>query len=134
MVRSLFQRFLRVGSVTKLVVALRSEGMTTKGGKPIDKGYVTPILRDAKTIAGPRVALNPVAPAAPRYLRKVRRLASGKATQNHALTSSVLISRSPEVWRQSGREKEFQVSARASKCGAFSCEARGYWALARARK
>jgi hypothetical protein len=39
-VRSLFQRFLRVGSMTKLVVALRSEGMTTKGGKLVDKGYV----------------------------------------------------------------------------------------------
>jgi site-specific DNA recombinase len=30
-VRTLFQRFLCVGSMTKLVVALRSEGMTTKG-------------------------------------------------------------------------------------------------------
>src|SRR4051794_9897367 len=39
-VRALFQRFLRVGSMTKLVVALRSEGLTTKGGKLIDKGYV----------------------------------------------------------------------------------------------
>ena len=32
--------FLRVGSMTKLVVALRSEGITTKGGKLIDKGYI----------------------------------------------------------------------------------------------
>src|SRR4051794_9971093 len=39
-VRKLFQRFLRVGSMTKMVVALRSEGMRTKGGKLIDKGYV----------------------------------------------------------------------------------------------
>jgi DNA invertase Pin-like site-specific DNA recombinase len=45
-VRMLFQRFLRVGSMTKLVVALRSEGMTTKGGKPIDKGYVYRILNN----------------------------------------------------------------------------------------
>jgi site-specific DNA recombinase len=43
-VRQLFQQFLRVGSVTKMVVALRSEGMTTKGGKPIDKGYIYRIL------------------------------------------------------------------------------------------
>ena len=42
----LFQRFLRVGSMTKLVVALRSEGMTTKGGKLIDKGYVYRILNN----------------------------------------------------------------------------------------
>ena len=39
-VRALFQRFLSVGSMTKLVVALRSEGMRTKGGKPVDKGYI----------------------------------------------------------------------------------------------
>ncbi len=45
-VRMLFQRFLRVGSMTKLVVALRSEGMTTKGGKPVDKGYIYRILNN----------------------------------------------------------------------------------------
>jgi site-specific DNA recombinase len=45
-VRALFKRFLRVGSMTKLVVALRSAGMTTKGGKPIDKGYVYRILNN----------------------------------------------------------------------------------------
>ena len=39
-VRMIFQRFLRVGSMTKLFLALRSECMRTKGGKPIDKGYV----------------------------------------------------------------------------------------------
>jgi DNA invertase Pin-like site-specific DNA recombinase len=45
-VRLLFQRFLRVGSMTKLVVALRSEGMTTKGGKLVDKGYLYRILNN----------------------------------------------------------------------------------------
>jgi site-specific DNA recombinase len=45
-VRALFQRFLRIGSMTKLVVALRAEGMTTKGGKLIDKGYVYRILNN----------------------------------------------------------------------------------------
>src|SRR5262249_41654202 len=45
-VRALFQRFLRVGSMNKLVVALRSEGMTTKGGKPVDKGYIYRILNN----------------------------------------------------------------------------------------
>jgi DNA invertase Pin-like site-specific DNA recombinase len=58
-VRKLFQQFLRVGSVTKMVVALRSEGMTTKGGNP----------------------------------------------------------RSREVWRHTGREREFRVSAGVSQCG-----------------
>jgi hypothetical protein len=45
-VRAIFQRFLRVGSATKLVSALLSEGMTTKGGKPIDKGYIYRILNN----------------------------------------------------------------------------------------
>jgi site-specific DNA recombinase len=45
-VRNIFQRFLRVGSMTKLVVAFRSDGMTTKGGKPIDKGYIYRILNN----------------------------------------------------------------------------------------
>ena len=43
-VRMIFQRFLRVGSMTKLTVALRSEGMRTKGGKPVDKGYLYRML------------------------------------------------------------------------------------------
>jgi hypothetical protein len=45
-VRALFQRFIRCGSMTKLIVALRSEGMTTKGGKPVDKGYIYRILNN----------------------------------------------------------------------------------------
>src|SRR5262245_57800164 len=45
-VRGLFQRFLRVGSMTKLVGAPRSESMTTKGGKPVDKGYIYRILNN----------------------------------------------------------------------------------------
>jgi site-specific DNA recombinase len=43
-VRMIFQRFLRIGSMTKLTVALRSEGIRTKGDKPIDKGYLYRIL------------------------------------------------------------------------------------------
>jgi site-specific DNA recombinase len=45
-VRMIFQRFLRVGSMTKLTVAFRSEGMRTKGGKPVDKGYLYRILNN----------------------------------------------------------------------------------------
>ena len=45
-VRTIFQQFLRIGSMTKLTVALRSEGMRTKGGKPVDKGYLYRILNN----------------------------------------------------------------------------------------
>jgi site-specific DNA recombinase len=45
-VRTIFQRVLRIGSMIKLTVALRSEGMRTKGGKPVDKGYLYRILNN----------------------------------------------------------------------------------------
>ncbi|MTW18318.1 recombinase family protein [Rhodoplanes serenus] len=45
-VQAIFQRFLRVGSITKLTVALRSESMRTKGGKAVDKGYLYRILNN----------------------------------------------------------------------------------------
>ncbi|MGZ8403727.1 MAG: recombinase family protein [Rhodoplanes sp.] len=43
---TMFLRFLRVGSMTRLTVALRSEGMRTKSGKPVDKGYLYRILNN----------------------------------------------------------------------------------------
>ncbi|MGZ8323417.1 MAG: recombinase family protein [Rhodoplanes sp.] len=43
---TIFLRFLRVGSMTRLTVALRSEGMRTKSGKPVDKGYLYRILNN----------------------------------------------------------------------------------------
>ena len=46
MVLSMFQRFLRLGSATKLSIELLAEGMKTKGGRPIDKGYVYRILNN----------------------------------------------------------------------------------------
>ena len=45
-VQMIFQRFLRIGSMTRLTVALRSEGMRTKGGKTVDKGYLYRILNN----------------------------------------------------------------------------------------
>ena len=39
-VRSMFERFLRVGSATVLARELRAEGVLTTKGRPIDKGYL----------------------------------------------------------------------------------------------
>jgi hypothetical protein len=39
-VRSMFERFLRVGSATVLAQKLRAEGVLTTKGRPIDKGYL----------------------------------------------------------------------------------------------
>jgi len=43
-VRMIFERFLRVGSATVLVRELAAEGVTTKRGKPVDKGFLYKLL------------------------------------------------------------------------------------------
>jgi site-specific DNA recombinase len=45
-VRTIFQRFTRVGSMTKLVPILAKEGITAKSGKPIDKGYLYRVINN----------------------------------------------------------------------------------------
>jgi site-specific DNA recombinase len=43
-VRSVFERFLRVGSVTTLARALAAEGIRTKRQRAIDRGYLYVLL------------------------------------------------------------------------------------------
>lgn len=45
-VRTIFERFARVGSATKLALALRAEGVTGKRGKLLDKGYLYKLLNN----------------------------------------------------------------------------------------
>jgi DNA invertase Pin-like site-specific DNA recombinase len=45
-VRMIFERFIKVGSATTLVSALRTEGVTGKQGKLVDKGYVYKLLNN----------------------------------------------------------------------------------------
>jgi DNA invertase Pin-like site-specific DNA recombinase len=45
-VRSIFCRFLRIGSATELTRALASEGITGKRDKPIDKGQLYKLLNN----------------------------------------------------------------------------------------
>jgi site-specific DNA recombinase len=45
-VRMIFERFLRAGSATALTRMLLKEGVTTKRGIPIDKGYVYRLLNN----------------------------------------------------------------------------------------
>ena len=45
-VRTIFQRFIKIGSATELVRALRIEGIRGKRGKLIDKGYVYKLLNN----------------------------------------------------------------------------------------
>jgi len=46
LVRSIFERFLRLGSVTLVVRDLQAEGKLTKRGKPFDKGIVYKLLNN----------------------------------------------------------------------------------------
>jgi DNA invertase Pin-like site-specific DNA recombinase len=45
-VRMIFERFIKIGSATTLVRALRAEGITGKYGKLVDKGYVYKLLNN----------------------------------------------------------------------------------------
>ena len=46
LVRSIFERFAKLGSATKLVTELRASGARNKRGKPIDKGFLYRLLRN----------------------------------------------------------------------------------------
>jgi len=45
-VRKIFERFVRVGSITTLARTLAVEGMKTKQGSPVDKGFLYRLLRN----------------------------------------------------------------------------------------
>jgi DNA invertase Pin-like site-specific DNA recombinase len=45
-VRSIFERFVRIGSATVLARELRAEGVRTRRGKPVDKGYLYKLLNN----------------------------------------------------------------------------------------
>jgi hypothetical protein len=45
-VRMIFERFIKIGSATALVRALRAEGVTGKQGKLVDKGYLYKLLNN----------------------------------------------------------------------------------------
>ena len=46
LVRRIFERFVRLGSATKLVAELSQQGVLHKRGKPIDKGFVYKLLNN----------------------------------------------------------------------------------------
>jgi DNA invertase Pin-like site-specific DNA recombinase len=45
-IRMIFERFIKVGSATRLVEQLRSEGVTGKNGRLLDKGYLYQLLKN----------------------------------------------------------------------------------------
>jgi site-specific DNA recombinase len=45
-VRTIFEQFTRIGSMTKLLPILAKAGITAKSGKPIDKGYLYRVIKN----------------------------------------------------------------------------------------
>src|SRR4051794_15124778 len=45
-VRSVFETFVRIGSVTKMLPQLHADGLRTKKGRPADKGYLYKIINN----------------------------------------------------------------------------------------
>jgi site-specific DNA recombinase len=45
-VRTIFQQFSRIGSMTKLLPVLAKDGISAKSGKPIDKGYLYRVINN----------------------------------------------------------------------------------------
>jgi site-specific DNA recombinase len=58
-VRRIFEKFTKTGSVTKLVRALRDEGICGKRGRLIDKSYVYQLFRTALTSARRFIRVSP---------------------------------------------------------------------------
>jgi DNA invertase Pin-like site-specific DNA recombinase len=141
-VRMLFQRFLRVGSVTKLVVALRAEGMTTKGRKPIDKGYVYRILNN-RVYLGEAVHKGTAYPGEHRAIidrtlwdrvhevlgESPRKRAMHTRAQTPALLKGLIfgptgVAMSPAHTRRDGKLYRYYVSTDVLKRDAASCPIR----------
>jgi DNA invertase Pin-like site-specific DNA recombinase len=45
-VRMIFERFLSLGSASKLARALQAEGVTNKRGRRIDKGFIYKVINN----------------------------------------------------------------------------------------
>ena len=86
-------------------------------------------VRIKKTAAHQSPRWFSVALATPRYLSKVRRFALQKRIQNQSVTKSILKTRSREVWRQTGPEREFRGSAGAAQCRGSHAKPVVIWAL-----
>jgi site-specific DNA recombinase len=141
-VRALFQRFIRCGSMTKLVAALRSEGMTTKGGKQVDKGYVYRILNN-RVYLGEAVHKGTACPGEHQGIidqtlwdrahnilcESPRKRAMHTRAQTPALLKGLIfgptgVAMSPAHTRRNGRLYRYYVSTDVLKRDAASCPIR----------
>jgi site-specific DNA recombinase len=93
-VRFMFERFARLGSVTKLIPILAAEGIKAKSGKPVEKGYLY------------RIISNPV------YVGEARHKGTCYPGEHQAIIDRVLWQRVQEMLKESPRKRAAHSRAR----------------------
>ena len=93
-IRFIFERFARVGSVTKLIPILAAEGIKAKSGKPVDKGYLY------------RIITNPV------YAGEARHKGTSYPGEHKAIIDRALWRRVQDILKESPRKRAANSRAR----------------------
>jgi DNA invertase Pin-like site-specific DNA recombinase len=93
-IRFIFERFARLGSVTKLIPILAAEGITAKSGKPVDKGYLY------------RIISNPV------YVGEARHKGTSYPGEQEALIDHALWRRVQDILKEHPRKRAANSRAR----------------------
>ncbi len=94
-VRFMFERFARLGSVTKLLPILATEGIKAKSGKPVEKGYLY------------RIITNPV------YAGEARHKGTSYPGEHKAIIDRALWKRVQDILKESPRKRATRSRARA---------------------
>jgi site-specific DNA recombinase len=142
MVRMIFKRFVGVGSATALTRTLIAEGVTTKHGKPIDKGALYKLLNN-RVYIGEAVHKGTAYPGEHEALidrrlwdrvheimgRSPRKRAAHTRAQTPARLKGLIFSptgkaMTPTHTRRNGRLYRYYVSMDVLKDGATSCPVR----------
>jgi site-specific DNA recombinase len=93
-VRFIFERFARIGSVTKLIPILAAEGIKAKSGKPVEKGYLY------------RIISNPV------YVGEARHKGTCYPGEHQAIIDRALWQRVHDILKESPRKRAAHSRAR----------------------
>jgi site-specific DNA recombinase len=141
-VRKIFERFVRVGSITTLARTLAAEGMKTKQGSPVDKGFLYRLVRNRtylgealhKGVAYPGEHAAIVSPALWNKVQAIlhespRRRAAWTRTQTPALLKGLIFgptgsAMTPTHTRRRGKLYRYYVSNKVLKHGPNACPIR----------
>jgi site-specific DNA recombinase len=137
---SIFQKFISLGSATKLAQEFLRDGTTTRSGKPIDKGFIYKVLNN-RVYLGEAVHKESSYPGEhePIIAQEIWDKVQGvlkvsprqRAAQTRAQTPALLkglifgpggVAMSPTHTRRRGRLYRYYVSQTILKKGAGSCE------------